>query len=155
MSVYVTVQGSISHGTVLVAAQNLHAGLTIATELPLLMVPGRVLSTDMDSAYRAYQAFLVASSSDRGLILALFSPVDGQRAALMREKAQGHSQIRLLSVLDLEVLIKVAMVRSSISYTCWNYEGRQSVGTELQLLVHLQKDCNGHRTTAFMFPCST
>ena len=110
MSKFVTVQGSLLHGTVLVASQPLHAGLDISTEFPLLLVPGLVSSRDADSTYRAYQAFLLTSPSAQAQILDLFSPVHGLRASHLRAKVKDHPRIGLLPVLELEILVKVAMV---------------------------------------------
>ena len=106
---FVRVQEHATRGKVLVATQHLHAGQTISIEQPLITVLGRVAAGDVESAFRAYMAFTSTSSAAQALILGLFSPVDGHRAALLRAKASAHPQMQLLSEAQLELLVKVAM----------------------------------------------
>ena len=106
---FVRVQEHATRGKVLVATRHLHAGQTISIEQPLITVLGRVAAGDVESAFRAYLAFTSTSSAAQALILGLFSPVDGHRAALLRAKASAHPQMQLLSEAQLELLVKVAM----------------------------------------------
>ena len=109
VGIFVRVQEHATRGKVLVATQPLDAGKTISVELPLITVLGLVSAGDIESAYLAYQAFTGVSATAQALILALFSPVDGQRAYLLRSKARAHPQLGHLSEAKQELLVKVAM----------------------------------------------